>query len=69
MNLKARGLVPLEVWIITSKEETFQPISFVENFPWHALAFDLEELPKSADRTDDVPTNEHPEIRDRSGLL
>jgi hypothetical protein len=42
----------------TGAEVPFQPISFVENFSWHALAFNLEELTKSADRTDDVPMNE-----------
>jgi hypothetical protein len=47
-QVKGGGSFPLEVWIIC-KEETFQPIRFVANFPWHALAFNLEELPKSAE--------------------
>ena len=57
-TLKAWRLVPLEVWIIASKKETFQSISFVEDFPWHSLAFNFEELPKSADRADYLPMNE-----------
>jgi len=57
-HVKGPAARPLEVWIIASKKETFQSIGFIKDFSWHSLAFNLEERPKSADRTDYLPMNE-----------
>ena len=51
------GFIPLEIGIVSAEEQGLQ-VSVRDNRAGNPLPLDLEELPQSVDRLDNVPVNQ-----------
>ena len=52
------GFIPLEIGIVSAEEHGLQSVSVRNNRAGNPLPLDLEELPQSVDRLDDLPVNQ-----------
>lgn len=57
-SLQARWFIPLEMRVISGKQEALQAFSISKNVAWNALTFRFEEIEKSINSTRDTAMNQ-----------
>jgi len=57
-SLQARWFIPLEMRVISGKNEALQAFSISKNVAWNSLTFRFEEIENSINGTRDTPMNQ-----------
>ena len=57
-SLQAHRFIPLEMRVISGKQEVLQAFSISKNVAWNAVTFRFEEIEKSINSTRDTPMNQ-----------